>query len=103
MKKPFRVEPEAADELDEASRWYEDRRSGLGREFLLAIDDSLAFIDRWSASGSLLPKLPRDLLIRRAAVRRFPYHVVYLETESAIRILAFAHDHRRPGYWRTRI
>jgi len=29
--------------------------------------------------------------------------VIYLETETAIRVLAVAHDKRRPRYWRTRL
>lgn len=103
MKKPFRVEPEAADELNEATQWYDDRRAGLGRELLEAVDETLNLIDLWPASGSLVPRLLADLPVRRAPVRRFPYHVVYLETNEAIRFLAFAHDHRRPGYWRSRI
>lgn len=36
-------------------------------------------------------------------VRRLPYHVVYLETAEELRILAVAHDRRRPGYWQTRL
>ncbi|HJX28084.1 MAG TPA: hypothetical protein VJ885_09235 [Thermoanaerobaculia bacterium] len=32
----------------------------------------------------------------------FPYHLVYLEMEEEIRVLAFAHDRRRPGYWLSR-
>lgn len=103
MKKPFRIEPDAAEELNEAAQWYERSRSGLGRELLAAVDDSLDFIDQWPGAGPLIPKLPRDLPVRRVPVRSFPYHLVYLETEAAIRILAFAHDHRRPGYWRSRI
>ncbi len=103
MKKPFRVEPEAVDELNEATQWYGDRRAGLGRELLAAVDETLKLIDLWPASGWLVPRLPPDLPVRRAPVPRFPYHVVYLETTEAIRVLAFAHDHRRPGYWRSRI
>ncbi len=102
MNKPFRVEPEAAAELEQATLWYEGRRPGLGEEFLAAVDDCLDFVARWPVSGSLVPGLPRNLPVRRAPVRRFPYHVVYLETDSAIRVLAFAHDRRRPGYWRSR-
>ena len=34
------------------------------------------------------------------AVTRFPYHVVYLEVNDRIRILAVAHDRRKPGYWK---
>lgn len=45
---------------------------------------------------------PLDLGARRAPVKRFPYHVVYLETPRAIHILAFAHDRCRPGYWLVR-
>src|SRR5439155_23809272 len=46
-----------------------------------------------------MASVPAELPVRRAPVKRFPYHVVYLETSEAIRILAFAHDSRRPGYW----
>jgi hypothetical protein len=36
-------------------------------------------------------------------VMRFPYHVVYLETSGNLRILAIAHDRRKPGYWMKRL
>jgi hypothetical protein len=36
-------------------------------------------------------------------VTRFPYHVIYLETGTHIRILAIAHDRRKPGYWTDRL
>jgi hypothetical protein len=32
--------------------------------------------------------MPADLPVRRIAVTRFPYYVIYLETKSQIRILA---------------
>ena len=54
-------------------------------------------------SGSRVPRLPPDLTVRRLAVTRFPYHVVYLETDAQLRILAIAHDRRRPGYWKARL
>jgi len=47
--------------------------------------------------------MPHDVAARRVPVSRFPYHVVYLEWESVIRILAFAHDSREPGYWHSRL
>jgi hypothetical protein len=34
---PFRTESETAVELDETAAWYEQRRPGLGEEFLEAI------------------------------------------------------------------
>jgi hypothetical protein len=101
--KPFRTEPEASDELAEAAVWYEGKREGLGLEFLEAVDAALEFIGRFAQAGSPVPLVPKDLPIRRVPVRRFPFHVVYLEMSNAIRVLAFAHDHRRPGYWLSRI
>jgi len=47
--------------------------------------------------------MPVDLPVRRRAVTRFPYHVVYLEAGTDIRILAVAHDRRKPGYWEGRL
>jgi hypothetical protein len=47
--------------------------------------------------------MPRDLPVRRLAVRRFPYHVVYAEAAQELRVLAIAHDRRKPGYWRKRV
>ena len=103
MTLPFRTESEAAAELEEATAWYDQQRPGLGDEFLEAVDEALAFIANWPRTGRPVPDVPPDLLIRRAPVRRFPYHIVYLEMPGAIRILAFAHDRRSPGYWRTRV
>ena len=103
MTLPFRTESEAAAELEDAVVWYEEQRVGLGDEFLEAVDDALAFIARWPRTGTPVPDVPPDLSVRRAPVRRFPYHVVYLEMADAIRILAFAHDRRSPGYWLTRV
>ena len=70
----LRTETEASVELAETALWYERQRN-----------------------------VPKDLPARRAPVRRFPFHVVYLELSDEIRILAFAHDRRFPGYWHSRI
>jgi plasmid stabilization system protein ParE len=99
----FRTEPEASGELAEARLWYERRRAGLGLVFLEAIDAALEFIAGFPEAGSPVTDVPRDLGVRRVPVRRFPFHVVYLELPGVIRILAFAHDRRLPGYWRSRI
>ena len=47
--------------------------------------------------------MPADLPVRRRAVTRFPYHVIYLEAGMDLRILAIAHDRRKPGYWQDRL
>ena len=38
----------------------------------------------------------------RAPISRFPYHVAYIVADDPARILAIAHDRRRPNYWASR-
>ena len=99
MSKPFRAQDEAAQELDYAARWYEERRPGLGPRFLASLDATLDRVRRFPRAGAAVPGVTPDLLVRRAPIKGFPYHVVYLETAEAIHILAVAHDKRRPAYW----
>ncbi|WP_438003790.1 hypothetical protein [Sorangium sp. So ce321] len=40
--------------------------------------------------------------VRWWLVRRFPYSVLYRVRDDHIRILAIAHQNRRPFYWRGR-
>lgn len=36
-------------------------------------------------------------------IERFPHHIAYPEWDGVIRLLAFAHDRRQPGYWYSRV
>jgi len=88
--------------MAEAARWYEMHRAGLGVDFLDAVDTAVAGIAERPRIGSKVPGIS-DLTIRRRPVRRFPYHVVYLELADRLQILAIAHDRRRPAYWAGRL
>jgi toxin ParE1/3/4 len=98
-----RFEDEAAVEYRLAGRWYEERREHLALEFFDAVDAAIDQILDLPRSGSPVPRMPTESSVRRIAVKRFPYHVIYLETKAQIRILAIAHDRRKPGYWKTRL
>jgi plasmid stabilization system protein ParE len=97
VSKPVRFEDEADAEYRAAGRWYEERRAGLGLECFDAIDVTLRQIVRLPQAGTPVPRVHPELQVRRAPVARFPYHVVYLETPAEIRVLAGAHDRRRPA------
>jgi toxin ParE1/3/4 len=98
-----RFDDEADAEYRLAGRWYETRRRHLGIEFLDAVDATIEQIVALPRAGALVRRLPADLTVRRRAVTRFPYHVIYLEMATHIRILAIAHDRQKPGYWRDRL
>ena len=103
MNPTFRQEPEASAELEDAAVWYDAQRPGLGVDFVHAVDAALDQIARWPHIGRVVPGVPNDVPARRFPIERFPYHIIYLEWAGVIRILAFAHDRRRPGYWFSRI
>jgi toxin ParE1/3/4 len=101
--KKVRNEPEAEEELLAAARWYDEKRPGLGDEFLAAVDAAVELIQSHPAGGRRAPGVRKTVPARRILLRRFPYAVVYLELERELRILAFAHERRRPGYWKRRL
>lgn len=66
-----------------------------------------AFVAEFERPAALLgtrPELgaPWRGKIRRLPLRRFPYHIVYYASDGEIRILAVAHQSRKPGFWRSR-
>lgn len=88
----------ARDELDEVVTYYNTQAPGLGDAFLV---ETLAAIDRIRRFPHAWHPLGED--IRRCRLRRFPYGLIYHEHQKEILILAVAHSHRRPDYWRDRL
>ena len=103
MNPHVRFDDEAEAEYRFAALWYEARRKQLGIEFLDAVDATINQIVAMPHAGTRVRGLPADLPAQRRAVTRFPYHVIYFELPTQIRILAIAHDRRRPGYWQDRL
>lgn len=85
-------------ELAEAISYYNKERAGLGNEFReeawLAVHRIREFPSAWSPMGGS---------IRRCQLRRFPYGLIYEPFASEVVIIAVAHLHRRPMYWRSRV
>lgn len=96
------IHADAAEELEAAAVWYEGQRAGLGLRFLAAVDRTIEHARGWPHTGALVGAMPPGVTVRRLPVPRFPYHIAVLVGEDAIQVLAVAHDHRRPGYWRDR-
>jgi plasmid stabilization system protein ParE len=94
---PLIVNPEAEADLDEARRWYEAERTGLGDELIDAVGDVL---QRVQQAPRLYAKVFQNL--RLALVRRFPYLIVYRIDEDQITVVAVYHAHRDPRDWQSR-
>ena len=94
---PYEFHDEAEDELGESAVFYESRIAGLGELFTSEVQRAVNMIRDHPEIGS-----PLGAKVRRVLVRRFPYNVIYRHDAGRIFILAVAHQHRRPGYWRHR-
>jgi len=85
-------------ELNDAARYYEKITVGLGLSFLDAVEDAVDKILENPKSYQLVGGE-----IRRKPLARFPYSLLYVTEPDHIRIVAVAHQKRRPGYWDYRL
>jgi plasmid stabilization system protein ParE len=94
MSLRIRLKPSAASELADAMAWYDAEQSGLGDEFLNAVDDTL----RRVAAHPLLYRECRPG-VRLAVLKRFPYLVFFVLDPEEIIVLACLHSRRNPRRW----
>ena len=94
----FSFHPDALEEAISAARWYRERSPRAAKRFVAelnqVIDGILEAPQRWPlwSRGTRKVKLPC-----------FPYLVIYRVKDDGVLILAVAHGHRHPGYWRDRL
>jgi plasmid stabilization system protein ParE len=88
--------PEAEDEALEAQEWYETRRSGLGKEFAEAVDETIGRIVE-----NPLAYMRAYKETRRAVLTRFPYAVYYRLAGDDLVVLA-VHGRQHQSRWQSR-
>lgn len=92
------VHPDAQREFDETIAYYEEARTGLGREFR---DEVMRFVARIAENPvRYSARMPG---VRRANLSRFPYNLNYTHEGDDIVIVAIAHNRRKPLYWLNRL
>lgn len=90
--------PEAERDLIEGGLYYlREANEELGRAFVAEFEHSAALVGEQPELGALWRGE-----VRRFPLRRFPYSIVYYLRGDSIRILAVAHQSRKPGFWRGR-
>ena len=91
--------PLAEEELTSGAVFYANRvNPALGDDFIAEFERSVALLRQFPEIGS-----PWRGALRRLPIRRFPYSIVYFRSGDVLRIVAVAHQKRRPGYWRGRV
>ncbi len=89
---------DALAEFRAATGWYEARTRGLGTDFNDAVETKFSEI---AGQPDRFPRIGRKY--REAAVKDFPYRVIYrVEPGGDVLVVAVAHTKRRSGYWRGR-
>ena len=92
------VRLEAERDLFEAFTWYEEKRQGLGHDFLLHIHASFRFLERTPLIFSEYYKGVRCHLIKR-----FPYKIFYCVEAQKVIILGAIYGGRDPAWIKKKI
>lgn len=94
----FYFHPFAEQELDDAVRYYEECRSGLGVEFAEEIYATIARIIAYPKAWTKMSKHSR-----RCLVHRFPFGIIFRTSDTELHVIAVANFNRKPGYWKNRV
>jgi len=103
---PFELLPEAALEIREGIEYFDKEPPGKGVEFREAVYETIAFLRRFPKIGRA-----RSCGARTRRVSGFEYMIayeifdsfIYVDRPNEVIVVAFAHDHRKPGYWKKRL
>jgi plasmid stabilization system protein ParE len=96
--KPLAIHPAALAEFKSAVTWYLEQSETAANKFVGELDRA---IDLMLAGPQCWPI--GDWGTCKFALCHFPYAVIYRERKSDIQVLAIAHGHRQPGYWKDRL
>jgi len=97
MSLPLSFHPDVRGEIDEAYRWYEQQRTGLGDAFLAALEDVFHRLEQMPQAHQVIWRE-----VRRALPRRFPYGVFYRVHPDRVEVIAVQHTRRDPSAWQGR-
>jgi plasmid stabilization system protein ParE len=93
--KPVEFHEQALAEYEASFDWYFKRSRLAASKFFDEMDAAIAKI---SHSPQRWPTHIHGA--RKCLLAHFPFMVIYRELGLSIQVLAVAHCHRRPGYWK---
>lgn len=98
MNLPLVFHPDVQGEIDDSYRWYEQKRAGLGQDFLASLDEVFNRLQQTPEAHQVIYK---D--VRRALPRRFPYGIYYRVHADRVEVIAVQHSRRDPADWQSRV
>lgn len=88
----------ASHELRDAVHYLENKQAGLGERFLQQARRAELLIERFPHGGH-----PLGSHLRRLALTRFRYVLIYRLRDDIAEVIAITHERRHPRYWRLRV
>lgn len=101
--KAFSVDAPAQLDLLAATVWYEERRDGLGDEFVAAVEAVFRRVRNAEELATAPVLRLAAAVVRRERTARFPYVVYFVEDDAARRVIAVLHVRRDPSVWQGRV
>jgi hypothetical protein len=81
-------------DLNAAIRYYDEEGGrDLGDRFFSEVESTVAKV-----LGNPRRYHPAAENLRRASLKRFPYHILFEESPQRVKFLVLRHDRRHPGY-----
>ena len=90
--------PEVARDIREPVVWYESQAKGLGGDFINELESAYEAI---AELPGVWPQFRKGF--RRYILTRFPFAVIYRQSNEKIYVIAVMHQSRKPGYWLNQI
>ena len=94
--------PEARAEYLDAVSYYEGLRQGLGAELIDRFEEAVEDIRNDPQTWPVYPNWHGEPVLRSRSVKTFRYRIVYYIRDETVRLIAYAHTSRKPGYWHAR-
>jgi plasmid stabilization system protein ParE len=92
----IKIEPEVIDDLNEASKWYENQKIGLGKLFKRQFKSEIEILKVYP---ELFENRYRDF--RCMELEKYPYMVHYqiIDSQELVIITSIFHTSRNPDLW----
>lgn len=94
------LERDAEAEMVEAAQYYDEQQPGLGSDFLDKVDWA---VDQIAVDAVRFGFYRGSKLVRSIRLPRFPYRLLFVVEPDRVWVVAVAHLHRHPDYWKQRL